>query len=43
MDNLINHLPQYFEKPISLSSKIDELEDISEYNKYMPQKILESV
>jgi hypothetical protein len=38
MDDLINHLAQYFEKPKSLSTEIGELEDISEYNKYLIQK-----
>jgi hypothetical protein len=43
MDNLINSFPVYINKTDDLLNKVGELEDISEYNKYMRQKIEENV
>jgi hypothetical protein len=43
MDDLINHIAEYFEKPKNLIEEIDELKDISEYNSYIRKRVDESV
>jgi hypothetical protein len=43
MDYLINTLPIYVSESKDLSSRIGDLEDIGEYNKYIRQKIDENI
>jgi hypothetical protein len=43
MDELINHVVQYFDNPNPLAQEIENLKDISEYNNYMRKKLDDSI